>query len=266
MLNTSFGACCAVCCEECRCSLQEGCAVLCCAVMCCGIGCIRCCAAGTSRPLCSPDTQCCLDVQLEHATPGFGVVAMACHPLHLCITFPTLLCCPALLQVCGGYPDAMSHLAQLLDENLQVDFVDINCGEAGRGGGQQWGAGGGCRGGRQATPDAAGLYTGLYSVCQPCMPHALRLILLTRTVSSSALSPSSPSLSLSSKKVCALFLCMYVRLATLSWLLFKYQHGLCCCPPSCPPPLPPPSCPYPPLPVQAAPSTSSAAVVPAVHC
>jgi hypothetical protein len=35
------------------------------------------------------------------------------------------------MQVCGGYPDAMSHLAQLLDENIDTDFVDINCGEAG---------------------------------------------------------------------------------------------------------------------------------------
>eukprot|EP00882_Tetradesmus_deserticola_P026771 GHRQ01029564.1.p2 GENE.GHRQ01029564.1~~GHRQ01029564.1.p2 ORF type:complete len:140 (+),score=56.99 GHRQ01029564.1:304-723(+) len=32
------------------------------------------------------------------------------------------------VQVCGGYPDAMAHLAQLLDENIDTDFVDINCG------------------------------------------------------------------------------------------------------------------------------------------
>ncbi|WIA43732.1 hypothetical protein OEZ86_010158 [Tetradesmus obliquus] len=32
------------------------------------------------------------------------------------------------VQVCGGYPDAMSHLAQLLEENISTDFVDINCG------------------------------------------------------------------------------------------------------------------------------------------
>ena len=34
-------------------------------------------------------------------------------------------CC---LQVCGGYADAMGRCAQLLDEHLDVDFVDINMG------------------------------------------------------------------------------------------------------------------------------------------
>lgn len=32
------------------------------------------------------------------------------------------------VQVCGGYPDAMARLAQLLDEHVEADFVDINCG------------------------------------------------------------------------------------------------------------------------------------------
>jgi tRNA-dihydrouridine synthase 3 len=32
------------------------------------------------------------------------------------------------LQVCGGFPDAMGRCAQLLDEHLDVDFVDINMG------------------------------------------------------------------------------------------------------------------------------------------
>ena len=32
------------------------------------------------------------------------------------------------LQVCGGYPDAMARCAQLLDERVDVDFVDINSG------------------------------------------------------------------------------------------------------------------------------------------
>ena len=31
-------------------------------------------------------------------------------------------------QVCGGYPDAMARCAQLLDERVDVDFVDINSG------------------------------------------------------------------------------------------------------------------------------------------
>ena len=31
-------------------------------------------------------------------------------------------------QVCGGFPDAMGRCAQLLDEHLEVDFVDINMG------------------------------------------------------------------------------------------------------------------------------------------
>ena len=33
-----------------------------------------------------------------------------------------------LAQVCGGFPDAMGRCAQLLDEHLEVDFVDINMG------------------------------------------------------------------------------------------------------------------------------------------
>lgn len=39
-------------------------------------------------------------------------------------------CC--LLQVCGGYTEQMAQVAQLLDEQLgdNIDFVDINCGEA----------------------------------------------------------------------------------------------------------------------------------------
>ena len=32
------------------------------------------------------------------------------------------------LQVCGGYADAMGRCGQLLDEHLNVDFVDINMG------------------------------------------------------------------------------------------------------------------------------------------
>ena len=38
---------------------------------------------------------------------------------------PLRCCC---LQVCGGYADAMGRCAQLLDEHLDVDFVDINMG------------------------------------------------------------------------------------------------------------------------------------------
>ena len=37
-----------------------------------------------------------------------------------------MVCC--LRQVCGGYPDAMARCAQLLDERVDVDFVDINSG------------------------------------------------------------------------------------------------------------------------------------------
>jgi hypothetical protein len=41
------------------------------------------------------------------------------------------------LQVCGGYTDQMSQVAQLLDEQLgnNIDFLDINCGETCGGGG-----------------------------------------------------------------------------------------------------------------------------------
>ena len=31
-------------------------------------------------------------------------------------------------QVCGGYVDSMTRCAQLLEEQVQVDFVDVNCG------------------------------------------------------------------------------------------------------------------------------------------
>ncbi|CAL1528471.1 unnamed protein product [Lymnaea stagnalis] len=32
------------------------------------------------------------------------------------------------VQICGSYPDTMTRCAQLLTENCQVDFIDINCG------------------------------------------------------------------------------------------------------------------------------------------
>ncbi|KAF8055999.1 tRNA-dihydrouridine(47) synthase [NAD(P)(+)] [Scenedesmus sp. PABB004] len=32
------------------------------------------------------------------------------------------------VQVCGGYPDTMARVAQLVDEACDVDYVDINCG------------------------------------------------------------------------------------------------------------------------------------------
>lgn len=31
-------------------------------------------------------------------------------------------------QICGGYPDALTHCAQLIEEHVTVDFVDINMG------------------------------------------------------------------------------------------------------------------------------------------
>ena len=55
---------------------------------------------------------------------------------HLCVvlatTTPCLLRRSCLLQVCGGYTEQMAQVAQLLDEQLgdNIDFVDINCGEA----------------------------------------------------------------------------------------------------------------------------------------
>ncbi len=30
--------------------------------------------------------------------------------------------------MCGGYPDALGRCAQLLDESLSADFVDVNMG------------------------------------------------------------------------------------------------------------------------------------------
>lgn len=32
------------------------------------------------------------------------------------------------VQLCGGYPDSMTRCAQLICENMDVDFIDINCG------------------------------------------------------------------------------------------------------------------------------------------
>ena len=32
------------------------------------------------------------------------------------------------VQLCGGYPDAMTRAAQLIEENLDVSFVDVNMG------------------------------------------------------------------------------------------------------------------------------------------
>ena len=44
-------------------------------------------------------------------------------------------CCDRLVsryvrarQICGGYPDALAHCAQLIEEHATVDFVDINMG------------------------------------------------------------------------------------------------------------------------------------------
>lgn len=31
-------------------------------------------------------------------------------------------------QVCGGYPDAMAHVAQLIEEHVDASFVDVNMG------------------------------------------------------------------------------------------------------------------------------------------
>lgn len=33
-----------------------------------------------------------------------------------------------VLQVCGGYADALARCAQLLEEHAAVDFVDVNMG------------------------------------------------------------------------------------------------------------------------------------------
>ena len=32
------------------------------------------------------------------------------------------------LQVCGGFPDSLARCAQMLDEHIDVDFVDVNMG------------------------------------------------------------------------------------------------------------------------------------------
>ena len=32
------------------------------------------------------------------------------------------------VQICGGYPDHMTRCAAVLEENIDVDFVDINMG------------------------------------------------------------------------------------------------------------------------------------------
>ena len=32
------------------------------------------------------------------------------------------------MQICGAYPDSMVRCAHLLEDNITVDFVDINMG------------------------------------------------------------------------------------------------------------------------------------------
>eukprot|EP00192_Tetraselmis_astigmatica_P003337 CAMPEP_0117659752 /NCGR_PEP_ID=MMETSP0804-20121206/6600_1 /TAXON_ID=1074897 /ORGANISM="Tetraselmis astigmatica, Strain CCMP880" /LENGTH=545 /DNA_ID=CAMNT_0005466431 /DNA_START=56 /DNA_END=1694 /DNA_ORIENTATION=- len=32
------------------------------------------------------------------------------------------------IQICGGYPDAIANTAELLEDNLSMDFLDVNCG------------------------------------------------------------------------------------------------------------------------------------------
>lgn len=32
------------------------------------------------------------------------------------------------VQICGAYPDSMTHCAQIIEEQCDVDFVDVNCG------------------------------------------------------------------------------------------------------------------------------------------
>jgi len=32
------------------------------------------------------------------------------------------------VQICGGYPDAVSQAAELLEDNISMDFIDVNCG------------------------------------------------------------------------------------------------------------------------------------------
>lgn len=56
---------------------------------------------------------------------------------------PSPRCTLARAQVCGGYPDAIARLAQLINDQVSCDFVDLNCGGS-------WGMGAGleqCGGG-----------------------------------------------------------------------------------------------------------------------
>lgn len=42
--------------------------------------------------------------------------------------FLFLFCCVISSQVCGSFSDVMTRCAQLLNETVDVDFVDINVG------------------------------------------------------------------------------------------------------------------------------------------
>lgn len=55
---------------------------------------------------------------------------LTCQQLLLPKSVTNSACClsTAILQVCGGYPDAMSRLCQLASEHISCDFVDLNCG------------------------------------------------------------------------------------------------------------------------------------------
>jgi hypothetical protein len=109
---------------------------------------------------------------------------MSCNPLT-----PQGWCglAPAL-QIAGGYPDAMTQAAQLIEDNVDVSFVDINSGcpidiicqrGAGRSPGRAlpWGGGAGAllRGGGQACSTVAGWAAGhLTDACAACATPASR--------------------------------------------------------------------------------------------
>lgn len=94
------------------------------------------------RHLCNPVPYCMI------CSPCFNVVLVSTSPLFHCSTLQNVkrltqscLCKivylklptfpPLCWQVCGGFPDALARTAQLIDENISVDFVDVNMGERG---------------------------------------------------------------------------------------------------------------------------------------
>ncbi len=61
--------------------------------------------------------------------PSEDIFGVQVHEYFLSSDIPSRILLNNLFQqVCGGHPESMTKVAQLIDDQLTVDFVDINCG------------------------------------------------------------------------------------------------------------------------------------------